>query len=864
MNSKEIRESFLKFFEGKGHLRMKSASLIPNDPTLLFTAAGMVPLKAYYLGEEIPPNRRITTVQKCLRTNDIDNVGYTARHHTFFEMLGNFSIGDYFKEEAIPWAYEYVTEVLKLPKERLWVTVYKDDNEAKEIWEKVGIPAERIVTLGEEDNFWTMGPVGPCGPCSEIYYDRGAKTPEEEKQLPGDEGERFLEFWNLVFTQYDRQIDGTLKPLPRKNIDTGMGLERITSILEGVETDFETDLFMPIIQEIERLSGEKYHIDSIKDRSFRAISDHVRAVSFLIADGLVPSNEKRGYVLRRLIRRSALFGRAIGLKEPFLYKLVPVVVQLMGDIYPELSKGEEKIINNLRMEEQRFNTTLNNGFAYFDEVYKKIKEAGKKEFPPESAFYLYDTLGFPLELTESILRSYGLTLDREKFDLLLEEQRERARKAFKGGESFTERVSLVKLKEKIGESKFVGYDTLKASSTVLAILKNNETVENASEGESVAIVTKETPFYAEKGGQVGDTGVIRNGSFLFEVEDTQTPIQGLIVHIGTVKKGTVFINDTVLLEVNAERRNAIMRAHTSTHILQAVLRREFGEQLGQQGSAVYPDEFHFDFNFNEKISEEKLIELEREMNEIIISSAPVLVHEMPIEEAKKSGALAFFEEKYGEIVRVVEIPNVSKEFCGGTHVKNTNEIGVVLLRSFRSVASGIRRIEGISGKKAYDEIKKERLLLKDMVKKLGGSVDALDKRIDKTLNENKQLKKEISALKKRVFEAVVGNSDVLENNGVRYYIKYLKNASMNDLKDAFDSMKKQFKNGIAVLSGESDGKSYLLVGALSGNEHISAKDIFNRISEKFGIKGGGSDRLVRGSGNKKITEKEIKSVLQEE
>jgi len=861
MDSREIRESFLKFFENKGHTRLKSASLIPNDPTLLFTAAGMVPLKAYYLGEEVPPNRRLTTVQKCLRTNDIDNVGYTARHHTFFEMLGNFSIGDYFKEDAIPWAYEYVTKVLGLPKEKLWVTVYKDDNEAREIWKKVGIPEERIVSLGEEDNFWTMGPVGPCGPCSEIYYDRGAKTPEEEKQLPGDEGERFLEFWNLVFTQYDRQIDGSLKPLPRKNIDTGMGLERITSILENVETDFETDLFIPIIEEIEHLSGEKYRNDPIKDRSFRAISDHIRAVSFLIADGLIPSNEKRGYVLRRLIRRSALFGRSLGLKEPFLFKLVPVVVKLMGDIYPELLESKEKIIDNLKVEEERFNNTLNNGFAYFDDVYKKVKKSGDKEFPAEAAFYLYDTLGFPLELTESILRSYGLTLNKEKFDALLEEQRARARKAFKGGESFTERVALAKLKERIGESKFVGYERFETSSVVTAILKRREDKEFADEGDLAVIVTKETPFYAEKGGQVGDTGIIESEGFLFKVSDTQTPIQGLIVHIGTVEKGHISVGDTVHLKIDVERRKAIMRAHTSTHILQSVLRKEFGEQLGQQGSAVYPDEFHFDFNFNGKITDEKLIELERKMNDIIVSSIPLVVKEMPIEEAKKSGALAFFEEKYGEIVRIVEIPGVSKEFCGGTHVSNTGEIGIVLLRSFRSVASGIRRIEGITGKKAYDEIMKERLIINSLKNKLGGSEDILVKHLDKLIADNKSYKKEIESLKKKVFESEIRNIETFDKDGIKYYVKVFKNAGMNDLKNAFDVMKMHVDSGIAVLAGEDGGKTYIIVGSISGKENVSAKDVFNKIASKYSIKGGGSERLVRGSSNGKLTEDALKSSL---
>ncbi len=858
MNSKDIRESFLKFFEDKGHLRMRSASLIPKDPTLLFTAAGMVPLKAYYLGEEVPPNRRITTVQKCLRTNDIDNVGYTTRHHTFFEMLGNFSIGDYFKEDAIPWAYEYVTKVLQLPKERLWITVYKDDNESREIWKKVGIPEERIISLGEEDNFWTMGPVGPCGPCSEIYYDRGAKTPEEEKQLPGDEGERFLEFWNLVFTQYDRQPDGSLKPLPRKNIDTGMGLERITSIIEGVETDFETDLFAPIISEIEKISGEKYRSDEIKDRSFRAISDHIRAVSFLIADGLVPSNEKRGYVLRRLIRRSALFGRAINLNKPFLYKLVPVVESVMGDVYPELKENREKIIRNLKNEEERFDTTLNNGFSYFNEVYEKVKKSGNREFPAEAAFYLYDTMGFPVELTESLLRSYGLKLDMEKFNALLDEQRERARSAFKGGESFTERVALVKLKDKVGSSEFIGYDSLSGKAVVKAILTDNGETESVSSGEKAALILDKTPFYAEKGGQVGDKGIIENENFVFEVEDTQTPVQGLILHIGTVKSGKVSVGDVANARVDAERRKAIMRAHTSTHILQAVLREEFGSQIAQQGSAVHPDEFHFDFNFNGKISEEKLIELERKMNDIIISGIPLVVREMPIEEAKKSGALAFFEEKYGEIVRVVEIPGVSKEFCGGTHVSNTNEIGIVLLRSFRSVASGIRRIEGISGKKAYDKISNTRLLIGNLARILGTDRENINKRAEKIVKELKKHKKEVMELKSEIVREEIKNIDVFIKDGVNYHFKKIQNASLNDLRKAYDFIKKEKKNGVVVLVGEQKDIVFLLVGRIS-ELNVSAKEIFDRIGK--GFKGGGSDRLAQGSGKGKIDINLLKEVL---
>ncbi len=860
MDSKEIRESFLKFFEDKGHLRLKSASLIPKDPTLLFTAAGMVPLKAYYLGEEEPPSRRLTTVQKCLRTNDIDNVGYTARHHTFFEMLGNFSIGDYFKKDAIFWAYEYITKILNLPEEKLWITVYKDDVESREIWKNVGVPEERIVSLGEDDNFWTMGPVGPCGPCSEIYYDKGAKTPEEEKQLPGDEGERFLEFWNLVFTQYDRQLDGSFKPLPRKNIDTGLGLERITSILEGTETDFETDLFTPIIQEIEHLSGEKYGTNSIKDRSFRAISDHIRAISFLIADGLIPSNEKRGYVLRRLIRRSALFGRAINMNEPFLYKLVPVVEKLMADAYPQLKESRERIIRNLKSEEKRFSATLNTGFAYFDDIYKKVKSGKDTEFPADAAFYLYDTMGFPIELTESLLRSYGFTLNKDKFNLLLNEQRTRARNAFKGGESFTERVALVKVKTKTGENKFIGYDNLAGNAVVKGIIGADGEVESAKKGDKVALILDKTPFYAEMGGQIGDTGIIKNDNFIFTVEKTQTPVKGLIVHVGTVKEGIVSINETVSANVDRKMRKAISRAHTSVHILQAVLRKEFGVRIMQQGSAVHPDEFRFDFNFNGKISEEKLMQLERKMNGIVIDNIPVIVKEMPLEEAKKSGALAFFEEKYGNIVRVVEIPEVSKEFCGGTHIGNTSEIGIVLLKSFRSVASGIRRIEGISGEKAYNAVANNELIIKNVSKTLGSGKDILETRAEKLIKETKDLKKEIESLRFKILTEEIRKIDPIKTGEINYYFKEIKDAVPGDLRKAYDIAKGIIGKGVIIFESEAGGRAFLLVGKLD-EEDISAKTVFDKIAENGKFKGGGNDRLAQGSGKKVVSVEMIRNVL---
>jgi len=839
VESKDIRENFLVFFENKNHLRLKSASLIPQDPTLLFTSAGMVPLKAYYLGEEEPPGKRIATVQKCLRTNDIDNVGYTARHHTFFEMLGNFSIGDYFKEEAIPWAYQYVTEVLNLPKDRLWISVYKDDLESKEIWGKVGIAPEKIILLGEDDNFWKMGTVGPCGPCSEIYFDRGIRKAGEEKQLPGDDGERFLEFWNLVFTQFDRQANGELKPLPKRNIDTGLGLERITSIIEGVETDFETDLFLPIIKKIEDISREKYGIDEKKDRSFRVIADHIRAISFLIAEGLVPTNEKRGYVLRRLIRRSALFGRELNLEESFLHRIIPAVVDSLNAFYPELSENKDKIISNVKSEEERFNLTLNGGFEYFKDQRKKIEASGGKEFSADAVFYLYDTLGFPIELTKLLLKEHNLNFNNEKFDEYLEEQRERA----------------------VGMTDFIGYDILSSKVKVRGILKNGNLVSSASEGEEVSIMLDKTPFYAEKGGQAGDKGIIKNEKFAFVVEGTETPISDLIIHTGKIKSGFIKVGDTVEVSVDSERRHAIMRAHTSVHILQGVLRSFFGENIGQQGSAVYPDEFRFDFNFIGKMDDEMFGKIEREINDIIINGSPVCVKEMTLDEANKSGALAFFGDKYGDTVRVVDIAGISKEFCGGTHVSDTGDIHCVVLTSFRSVASGIKRIEGLSGKKAYQAILEKGRILKKIAKILSTDEKSVPDRMEEIFAENKELKRELHQIKLKGIESALEDIILItKKDGIPFYFKEFHSVSFAELRKALDIARKKLKKGVVLFSSVESDKVLLLVGKLA-DENVSSIEIFNKVSPLLNGRGGGNEHLAQGSGTARISAKDLKEKL---
>jgi alanyl-tRNA synthetase len=862
MDSKEIREGYLKFFESKGHLRMKSSSLIPQDSTLLFTVAGMVPLKWYFLGEEVPPSTRITTVQKCLRTNDIEKVGVTKSHQTFFEMLGNFSIGDYFKDDAIHWAFEFSTEFLKLPVSKLWVTIYKDDAETREIWNRVGIPDARIVPLGEEDNFWTMGPVGPCGPCSEIYFDRGAKTPEEEKELPGGNGERFLEFWNLVFTQFDRQQDGTLLPLPRKNIDTGMGLERITSIIEDTDSDFETDIFLPIIKEIERTANKTYHSDAFSDRNFKAIADHIRAITFLIADGLIPSNEKRGYVLRRLIRRAELFGRNLGLSEPFLFSLTSTVVENFKSTYEELKPSKEIVSRVVKEEENRFNATLNSGFTFFNEAFEELKEKNTKEFPAESVFYLSDTLGFPVELSEMLIEEKGFTFDKKHYNALLDAQRGKARLFIEGKDSYNEKLALSNIKQEVGNTIFVGYNETASNAIIVGIVKNGELVTEAFSGDEVSMILDKTPFYAEKGGQVGDTGKIVAKDFEFEVQDTQSPVKGLILHIGKINHGTVKVKEKCVASVDEPRRHAIMRAHTSTHILQAALRNIFGETVRQQGSEVKPDEFRFDFNFNKTLSEEMLLKIERLMNEIILQSHQVNVTEMDIDEAKNKGALAFFEEKYGNKVRVVDVEGISKELCGGTHVTNTSQIGSVTIISSRTVASGVKRIEGFSGELSYNYFSSFRSSLRDTANILDVTEDALSNKLKALISELKESERYTKELLLAIaYNKIVALKPALLLNNVPIYAVELEDTNLDDVRKVFDIAKKHIKEGFVVIVSPKGNQTFILVGKISGD--VSATELFKKISEKFNIKGGGSDRLAQGSTVNKISVNDVLSAFNE-
>lgn len=705
LTTAEIREKYLKFFEEKGCKRMPSSSLIPDDPSLLLTSAGMVQFKPYFLQQKQleAPYIGTTTVQKCVRTNDIDIIGTTGRHLSFFEMLGNFSFGAYFKEEMCAWAYEFSTEVLGLEAERLYFTVYEDDDETIEIWKKLGVPESHISKLGEEDNFWRAGPTGPCGPCSELYYDQGESfgcgSPD---CAPGCDCDRFLEYWNLVFTQYDGQEDGTLLPLPKKNIDTGMGLERIAAILQGVQSNYETDVLRSLVAVGERLSGKTYGEDHDADLSLRIIADHSRSVTFMIADGILPSNEGRGYVLRRLLRRAVMKAHLIGIEGAFLNEYVDEIVRLMGDVYPEIVENRELARRVILSEEERFGATLRQGQAFLEDALNALEGtvlAGKE------AFTLHDTYGFPVEVTQEICEARGVTVDMDAFKVCMEEQRERARAAnTKDAEAAWSTYGGIHadLLKELGPTNFTGYDVLTASAKVVALVRDGQRASSLSSGEGGEIILDSTPFYAEMGGEVGDTGAIASESgFVADVVDTQAPEKGLVCHTVKVLDGSISVGDEVTAAVEAKRRARITRNHTATHILHASLRKVLGDHVKQAGSLVTPDRLRFDFTHFEAVKPEQLAEIESIANDFIMQAHNTTIYETSLDAAREAGVTALFGEKYGDAVRVVEAGDFSKELCGGCHVRNTAEIGLVKIVSESSVGSNLRRIEAVT---SYDAL----------------------------------------------------------------------------------------------------------------------------------------------------------------
>ncbi|MDT7911392.1 MAG: alanine--tRNA ligase [Thermocrinis sp.] len=847
MSGNEIRELFLSFFESKGHTRVKSASLVPeSDPTLLFTNAGMVPFKNVFLGLEKRPYKRAVSCQKCLRVsgkhNDLESVGYTSRHHTFFEMLGNFSFGDYFKREAILYAWEFVTEYLKLPKERLYVSVFRDDEEAYRIWnEEVGLPSERIWRLGEEDNFWQMGDTGPCGPSSEIYVDRGEEYGEE----------RFLEIWNLVFMQYNRDEKGNLTPLPNPNIDTGMGLERIASVLQGTKTNFEIDLIKPLIDFGQEISGKTYGENFEDTVAMRVIADHLRAITFAISDGVLPSNTARGYVIRRILRRALRFGYKLGIREPFLYRGVDVVVEVMKDAYPELLQTKAFVKGVVKAEEERFLHTFKNSMPVVEEFINTALEEGRRFLKGEEVFKLYDTYGFPLDLLEEIAKEKGLSLDMEGFEKEMEIQRERARQNFK---IQTKEVQPIyqHLKNIGRTSTFVGYEQYVAQSKVIALLKNGELVSELKEGEEGEVFLDITPFYAERGGQIGDTGTIESAGGVFVVDDTQSPVDGVISHKGKVVKGTIKVGDQVIASIDRERREDIKRNHTATHLLHSALRLVLGEHVRQAGSLVADKYLRFDFTHFQALSVDELKRVEELVNEQIRKNEPVIVEEKDYREAIKEGAIAIFEEKYGERVRVLSVGDFSKELCGGTHVSRTGDIGYFKIISESSVGAGLRRIVAKTGRWAVEEAFLESLTLKQVAQSLGVSTEEVLEGLSKLQERVKELERELQRVKSE--SARKQAKERIKEEGFGEYTLFY--GVLEDVEgDLLRELADQFRHGrtktVVFLASKREGKLSTLI-ALSKDlvGSLSAKELIKEVGKVLGGGGGGRDDLAQGGGTK--------------
>ena len=851
LGTNEIRKRFLDFFESKGHYVGKSSSLIPNnDKSLLLINSGMAPLKNYFSGVEVPPSKRMSTCQKCIRTGDIENVGKTARHGTFFEMMGNFSFGDYFKTEAITWAWEFIREHLEIPEDKLWVTVYLDDDQAHDFWEKeIGVPADRIVRLGKDDNFWEIG-LGPCGPCSEIYFDRGEKygcgSPDCK---PGCDCDRYLEFWNLVFTQFDRQEDGTYPELANKNIDTGMGLERMACIMQDVDNIFEIDTIKYIIQGIEELANIKYGEDDKKDVSVRIITDHMRAMSFLIADGVLPSNEGRGYVLRRLLRRAARHGKLLGIKEDFLYKLYDRVKEVSGEAYSELVEKESYVKKVIKIEEEKFNETLDQGVEILNGYIAELKEANETVLSGDKAFKLYDTYGFPLDLTEEILEEQGFGIDEEGFHKEMEEQRQRAR-ADRGAmedEGWKE-DPLSTLDESVA-STFDGYKNLNVSGKVTAIVKEDEIVEMINEGEKAIIVLNETSFYAEGGGQAGDIGTLENEDAIFEVVDTRKGANNTIKHIGFVKKGQIKVSDALESKVNKEVRMASARNHTATHLLHEALKEVLGDHVNQAGSLVTPERLRFDVTHFEPISKEELKAVEEKVNKAILDALEVNCEIMNINDAKEKGAMALFGEKYGNEVRVVSMGDYSVELCGGTHLTNTSQVGLFKILSEGGVAAGVRRIEAITGHAVYEYLTNRDNMINEVCSALKTKEDNLVQRANHLVEENKALAKELHETKTKLnLQSVDSLLDAkVEINGVNLLCAKFEDIDMNTLKETADTLRDKVGSGVVVLSNVADNKVNFVVTATQDviEKGIHSGNIVREVAKIANGKGGGRPNMAQ-------------------
>ena len=843
MTSAEIREAFLAFFADKGHQRVPSASLIPgNDPTLLFTNAGMVPFKDVFLGDEQRDYSRATSSQRCLRAggkhNDLENVGYTARHHTFFEMLGNFSFGDYFKREAIQFAWEFLTQTLQLPKDKLWVTVFTEDDEAYAIWaNEIGVPTDRISRIGAKDNFWAMGDTGPCGPCSEIFYDHGEEVWGGPPGTPEEDGDRYIEIWNLVFMQYNRQADGTLLPLPKPSVDTGMGLERIAAVLQHVHSNYEIDLFQALIQAAAKIIGT----DDLSNKSLRVIADHIRSCSFLIADGVQPSNEGRGYVLRRIIRRAVRHGSMLGAKGTFFHKLVASLVEQMGTAYPELASKQKVIEQALQREEEQFGKTLERGLAILNDA---LADLDGTTLPGELVFKLYDTYGFPVDLTADMAREKGLTVDEAGFAEAMEAQRTRAQQASNFGMDYNERL------KSTNKSEFLGYTEATGTSAVVELFAAGEAVEELPAGTKGIVVLSKTPFYAESGGQVGDTGKLKFEQGEFIVEDTQY-IGKAIAHHGHAEVA-IKLGDTLTAEINVERREAIKRNHSATHLLHAALRELLGEHVTQKGSLVTAERLRFDFSHFEAVTAAQIDQLETQVNEAIYSNLAVQAQVMPIEAAKQAGAMALFGEKYDDDVRVLSMGNVSLELCGGTHVQQTGDIGAFRIVSEAGIASGVRRIEAVTAAGAVHYTLQQQRQLRAAAGLLKTDLMHVADRVQQTIDRSRQLERTIDELNKNLAAKAGGDlvSNAIDIQGVKVIVAKVDNVEAKALRTMVDDLKNQLGSGVVVLGLAEQEKVSLIVGVTKDlTDKIKAGEVVNLAAAEVGGKGGGRPDLAQAGGS---------------
>ena len=853
MGLNEIRSKFLKFFESKDHYLKESASLVPqNDKSLLLINSGMAPLKNYFAGVEVPPSVRMTTCQKCIRTGDIENVGKTARHGTFFEMLGNFSFGDYFKEQSISWGWEFVTQHLNIPEEKVWVTVYEEDDEAFGIWEnQIKIPKERIVRLGKDDNFWEIG-IGPCGPCSELYFDRGEEYGCDNPDCkPGCDCDRYLEFWNHVFTQFNRDEEGNYGQLEHKNIDTGMGLERMACIMQGVDTIFDVDTIKHILNTVEKMANVEYGKGGKTDVSIRIITDHIRAVSFLVADGVLPSNEGRGYVLSRLLRRAARHGKLLGIKENFLYKLVDEVIKVSGEAYPELVEKESYIKKVIRIEEEKFNETIEQGMEILASYIADLKKNGETTLSGENAFKLYDTYGFPIDLTQEILEEEHLSIDEEAFNGEMNKQRERARSARGNmdGESWKE-DPLSKLDSSVA-STFEGYFELENSGIIKAIVKDNELVDSAVAGDKVIVVLDKTTFYPEGGGQAGDAGLLvnKNEDIVVEVIDTKKGANNTIKHIGIVKSGMINTGEKLSTIVDKEIRMASARNHSATHLLHKALKEVLGEHVNQAGSLVTSERLRFDVTHFEAITKEELKVIEEKVNDVILESLNITCENMSINDAKNKGAMALFGEKYGDEVRVVSMGDYSIELCGGTHLTNTSQIGMFKILSEGGVAAGVRRIEAITGRAVYNYLKEKEEIISNVCSNLKTKEDSLSQKVTSLIEENKSLSKELHDMKTKMSLQAVDSvlDSKLDVNGVNLVTTKFEGMDMNTLKEVADNLRDKLVSGVVVLANTTDDKLNLVATATKDavDKGVHCGNIVKSIAQIAGGKGGGRPNMAQ-------------------